>query len=177
MTAQPQAERPAVLPTCSPAVFKALCEARAYLVAIGETEMNDAVDSLQELAENGLVQQIDQDAVQAIMSAAFERVEASMAEPVFEPSEDLPIAPIDSPNIAPQSPRLGASGSVASAAELQRNCDRSIKQARIDGGPAASTIMALEYLIAQNDPAGLRTWLAKRPGEERRALKLLMVPT
>jgi hypothetical protein len=181
MTTRPQAlaEIADVRPTCSLAVFKALCEARAYLVAIGETEMHDATDSLQELAENGLVQQIGQDAVQAIMSAAFERVEASMAEPAFEPAEDLPPAPIDTPPpepepIPPRSYRIVARDGVASAAELQRDVDQSSRKERTERGPATSTVDAFKYVVSLGDPAHLRRWLARRSSTERQQLKQMV---
>jgi hypothetical protein len=54
-------------------VFIARCEARAMLVDIGMLDLIDAVDKLQADAErDGLVALIGQDAVQPIMSAAFE---------------------------------------------------------------------------------------------------------
>jgi hypothetical protein len=54
-------------------VFKALCESRALRWRRKEWQwIGDAVDPLQKWAvENGLVQLIGQDAVQAIMAEAF----------------------------------------------------------------------------------------------------------
>ena len=53
-------------------IFKERCEARAILFAVGEYDLHDAVDVLQAAAEaSGLVDQIGQDAVQAIISKAF----------------------------------------------------------------------------------------------------------
>jgi hypothetical protein len=55
--------------------FTARCEARATLVAVGFMDLHTAIDELQADAErDGLVESIGQDAVQAIMSAAFEAV-------------------------------------------------------------------------------------------------------
>jgi len=55
--------------------FKARCEARALLYYADEIELIDAVDSLQLSAvESGLVRAIGQDAVQAMIAAAFARV-------------------------------------------------------------------------------------------------------
>lgn len=53
--------------------FRALCESRALLWRRFEWEwIGEAVDPLQRWAEaNGLVRQIGQDAVQAIMAEAF----------------------------------------------------------------------------------------------------------
>jgi hypothetical protein len=47
-------------------------ESRAYLWSIGEYELAEAVDLLQaDAARDGLVERIGQDAVQAILAAAF----------------------------------------------------------------------------------------------------------
>jgi hypothetical protein len=55
-------------------VFKERCQARALMVAEGMLELQDAVDSLQEIAlKQGLVQYHGQDLVQQIMSDAFKR--------------------------------------------------------------------------------------------------------
>jgi hypothetical protein len=55
------------------AVFAARCEARAILYAVGELDLHDAIDVLQEAAiRTGLVAAIGQHAVQEIMAAAFE---------------------------------------------------------------------------------------------------------
>jgi hypothetical protein len=58
--------------------FQARCEARAWLVAEGELTLPDAVDELQASAvASGIVDMIGQDAVQALMSAAFNQVASS----------------------------------------------------------------------------------------------------
>jgi hypothetical protein len=52
--------------------FRARAEARAYLFAIGEYSLHEAVDGLQADAEaSGLFDHIGQDAVQQIMADAF----------------------------------------------------------------------------------------------------------
>jgi hypothetical protein len=52
--------------------FVARAEARAYLWAIGEYEIAEAVDVLQHDAErDGLIERIGQDGVQAILAEAF----------------------------------------------------------------------------------------------------------
>jgi hypothetical protein len=62
-------EQPLVDPVL---VFTARAEARALLVATGELDLIDAVDALQAAAvASGLVHEIGQDAVQAIMADAF----------------------------------------------------------------------------------------------------------
>jgi hypothetical protein len=58
-------------------VFKARCEARARLYSAGELTLHEAVDKLQhDAVATGLVALIGQDAVQALMSAAFGAVRA-----------------------------------------------------------------------------------------------------
>lgn len=53
-------------------VFRERCEARALLWAVGEIDLHDAVDVLQaDAGRSGLIVDIGQDAVQALMSAAF----------------------------------------------------------------------------------------------------------
>jgi hypothetical protein len=53
-------------------VFRLRCEARSMLVDLNMLELQTAVDELWESAErDGLPDQIGQDGVQAIMSAAF----------------------------------------------------------------------------------------------------------
>jgi hypothetical protein len=55
--------------------FKARCESRALLYCAGELTLHDAVDVLQQHAvDAGLVAKYGQDAVQKIMSDAFEIV-------------------------------------------------------------------------------------------------------
>jgi hypothetical protein len=55
--------------------------ARAFLWAVGEFEMAEAVDCLQHDAErDGLVERIGQDAAQAILASAFVAVAATRRE-------------------------------------------------------------------------------------------------
>jgi hypothetical protein len=62
-------------PAAPLAAFTASAEARAMLYAACEIDLHEAVDPTQALAvELGLVDQIGQDGVQAIMAAAFEWV-------------------------------------------------------------------------------------------------------
>jgi hypothetical protein len=66
----------------TPEVFRACCEARAYLYSIGEYDLHDAVDGLQEHAErHGLIEEIGQDAVQWIMASAFRNARDLVCEP------------------------------------------------------------------------------------------------
>jgi hypothetical protein len=55
-------------------VFGLRCEARAILVAEGELDLIEAVDAMQTAAVRyGLITDIGQDGVQAIMAEAFRR--------------------------------------------------------------------------------------------------------
>jgi hypothetical protein len=55
-------------------VFWALAETRAHLAHRGEISLHDAVDGLQEHAlSRGVIAEVGQDAVQAIMAEAFRR--------------------------------------------------------------------------------------------------------
>jgi hypothetical protein len=57
------------------AVFIARVEARALLWQAGEFDLHEAVDELQAAAErDGLVAELGQDAVQAIMARSFSKV-------------------------------------------------------------------------------------------------------
>ena len=56
-------------------MFQVRCEARAILFAVGELGLQDAIDAVQGAAVGtGLVDEIGQDAVQAVMAEAFKRV-------------------------------------------------------------------------------------------------------
>jgi hypothetical protein len=55
-------------------VFRARCEARAYLWFVGDLDLHDAVDVLQHGAErDGLVADIGQDGVQGIIGETFRK--------------------------------------------------------------------------------------------------------
>jgi hypothetical protein len=56
-------------------VLEARAQARAHLYAAGELNLHEAIDKLQaDAVATGLVDAIGQDAVQAILAAAFESV-------------------------------------------------------------------------------------------------------
>jgi hypothetical protein len=64
--------RHSISPLDPAAALKARCEARALLYHAGELTLHEAVDGLQQAAEeSGLTQSIGQDAVQHIMADAF----------------------------------------------------------------------------------------------------------
>lgn len=56
-------------------IFRERCQARALLWALGELSMPEAVDALHEWSiGRGLVRELGQDAVQAIIAKAFAEV-------------------------------------------------------------------------------------------------------
>jgi hypothetical protein len=69
------------------AVFVARCEARALLWQAGELELHDAVDELQaSAAASGLVDQLGQNGVQAIMAEAFAAVRDNFTTGIESPA-------------------------------------------------------------------------------------------
>ena len=61
-------------------MLAARAEARAYLYAIGDLEIAEAVDELEAYAHrSGLVREIGQDAVQAVIAQAFEHYQRESA--------------------------------------------------------------------------------------------------
>lgn len=75
MTARAAAISTATVPIDALAVLELRSWARAYLFAVGELELADAVDTLQAFAvESGLVGRLGQDAVQMIIGCAFDEV-------------------------------------------------------------------------------------------------------
>jgi hypothetical protein len=95
--------------------FRARCEARAYLVAAGEYDLQDTVDRLQADAEaNGLVAAIGQDEVQRIMGQAFAAVQP-------EPAVDR--VPDEMPPAKDPRPRAVATSTLQAAEWLVRWSD------------------------------------------------------
>ena len=94
-------------------VFGARAEARAILWRVGELSLHDAVDELQAAAvRDGLVAQIGQDRVQAIMGDAFDAARHAEAPP----EEKVPEAP-DEPAAEP-APKRGAAASTLMTAQF-----------------------------------------------------------
>src|SRR5262245_49110351 len=59
---------------------------------------------------------------------------------------------------------------VVSVANLQRAYEQSLARRREQYGPAASTLMAADYLAGCGDPRRLERWLMARPPQERAAI-------
>jgi hypothetical protein len=125
-------------------VFRDRCEARAILVAACEMDFHEAIDGLQAAAsEYGLIRKLGQDAVQAMMAEAFAKVpRAGELEDAFAAMADFLTGFL-----------------IEKASEPQRF------------DVPRSTIDAVSFLIKQNDPRRLRTWLAKCTPRERVAIK------
>jgi hypothetical protein len=139
-------------------VFRARAEARAHLYAVGEFDLHEAVDALQDAAERtGLVTSIGQDAVQAMMADAFQ-----ITEPVHKSGA--------SARSTSEPYHLFSRDGVASTAQMQRAYDRTLAE-RFRHRLPASTGDALDYVLAQNDPQRLRQFLAARTPQERELMK------
>jgi hypothetical protein len=163
------------------AVFTLRCEVRAKLWQLGRLHLHEAVDKLQADAErDGLVEQLGQDAVQAIMAGAF----SAMRE--AEPEIDVPIENIDSLATAPWQ---------KTAAEYHEACgnrvliveppvperleqlrrliadDVSFEDALAElnkpKGVAESTLQAAEYLIQTGNSIELQDFVDRHSPEER----------
>jgi hypothetical protein len=69
-------------------------------------------------------------------------------------------------------PRVEQDGvrTVPSAAALQRVYEDTIAKQRAEHGPAASTLMAADFLFKLGDRKRLKQWLAGRSAEEKRQL-------
>jgi hypothetical protein len=145
-------------------VFKARALARAHLYAAGEFDLHDAVDVLQEAAiGSGLVEQIGQDAAQAIIAAAFAPARNEVGADVIAPA--VADTPYD------DDPDGDYSGLMHSFARLCMAADAEHKsKASNPRAPAfhiaASTLAAADYLTQQNDPARMCAWLAHRSARE-----------
>ena len=122
-------------------VFRERAEARALLYEACLFDLHEAVDVLQQAAEDyGLIAAFGQDHVQAVMATAFHMLHsAEVKAPVVIDQQSL-------------SAEDGDDG----------NDDERL---------ATSTVHAVQYLIQQNDPKRLRTWLAKHTQRERLAIK------
>jgi hypothetical protein len=156
-------------PKPAEAVFRLRCEARAELVAACLMDFHEAVDGLAAAAvASGLVKDIGQDAVQAIMAEIF----ADVPRIRREVSPDA-IAAWDAPSwrraAVDYNDEIKKSGRVLI---VETNPEREIGPTGITASTlAASSLAAVEYLIKQNDAERLRKWLAKHTAAERRAIK------
>jgi hypothetical protein len=182
------------------AVFTARAEARALLWFAGELFLHDAVDVLQADAErDGLVTAIGQDAVQAIMAAAFAVVRDDL--PGVDDMESVSAAPLAAPFAADllsddqyyadlhpftalrsawadQRQRRKLRDARTERARTLLDDDVSLERAwhelnaRAPGEVPISTLRAAEYLaFQQNDLQRLKDWLAPRSPEDRAAIR------
>jgi hypothetical protein len=157
----PQHNRPtAASPLLDQRIFRARCEARARLYEVGQLNLIEAVDALQAFAVRvELITSLGQDAVQAIMAAAFEPV---------------PSVPTEEDAEAPPKPELAdipliATHGVPRAAAFQREYELRIKRQCERFGPAKSMADASEYLARTNSQR-LKAWLLEHSPAERAAI-------
>jgi hypothetical protein len=118
--------------------FELRAWARARLFAQGEFDLHDAVDELQDWAVRiGLVEQIGQDEVQTIMSAAFAEVREDLR--AAEPAELL------DPSAAP---RGVAHSTLDAALYVARSGDTAGMRRFLDRHSAAERKAIIEHLSA-----------------------------
>ncbi len=129
--------------------FRSRCAAAATAYALGKIALLDAVDALQDWAfTRGLLDEIGQDALQAIMAEAFGPVRYE--QPLGDEYE-------------------GLSSTFARACKL---ADAEYARTKQVASPPAcrlpeSTIQAAEYLVRLNDRDRLRAWLIEHTPAER----------
>jgi hypothetical protein len=140
-------------------VFSLRCEVRAFLVAEGEIDLHKAVDGLQASGVRlGLLEEIGQDAVQAIMAKTFAEARAVLPEVDF--AEHAWAAP----------------GWREAAVAYHK--ERGTRVAVVEISPpgpsrprvAASIIQAAEYLIKEGEYEPLRAYVARHSAKERNAI-------
>jgi hypothetical protein len=154
-------------------IFRARCEARARLYEVGQLNLIEAVDALQAFAVRlELVTSIGQDAVQAIMAAAFEPVRSDLVpkpEVVSKPSQPTEEDAEAPPRLELADIPLVATHGLPSAAVLQREYELTLERQCKRYGPAQSVLDTASWL-AYHNPERLQTWLLKRPEWERNAV-------
>jgi hypothetical protein len=181
--------------------FTLRCWARARLYGLGEYEnLPDAVDALQAFAVKlGLVTSIGQDAVQAIMAAAFELVRAAehgvnntKSETADDDRDDDDhddnrdddhgddydgISNTFAAACRAADAKIGKRPELedippgcASAAALQRDYEASIRRHRERYGAPEATLLAAEFLIGQSNLKRFDDWMADRSAYERAAI-------
>ena len=144
-----------------------------HLVAAGAMDLQTAVDGLQEAAERtDLLWLIGQDAVQSVMSSAFQTIcpptpPASEVCPTIRQTSPEPArGPVPTPAPCP----LVRTHGVPSASQLQAEYEARIAQRRARYGPAVSTLRAAEYLLQLGDSKRWRAWLAEHSPAEREGI-------
>jgi hypothetical protein len=148
------------------AVFTARCAARATLYAAGEFELTEAVDPLQASAVAcGLLEMIGQDAVQAIMAAAFEPVRDDLA------GQDDEVPGDEYEGLSSTFARACEAADRKHADEQQSINNRGeLKRGQHCGIPI-SVQQTAEWLFFQaKDPKRFETWLLEHSECQRQAI-------
>jgi hypothetical protein len=159
--------------------FELRCEVRAYLYLIDEYDLHTAFDELQADAEqSGLVAEVGQDTVQAIMAEAFAAVRDDL--PAAEPSpsaEDAWNAPGRHKAVQDYHKERGERISIVEPRGLPPRWDEmSIGELweKLNDptrhGVAKSTLAVAEFLLRANDPKRFEAWLLRHAATERAAI-------
>jgi hypothetical protein len=166
------AARPSAL-----AVFTARASARAVLFAANKIDLPEAVDRLQAAAErDGLLAEIGQDEVQAIMATAFAAVrdeptsfaEAAWTAPGWREAAGAYHEKRDGQTLTVEieSERLDRlRGLLADGVSLKRAFAQINKLS--PGDMPTATLQAAEFLLQQKDRARMRAWLSRHGADER----------
>jgi hypothetical protein len=154
--------------------FAALCASRAQMLADGSLLVCDAVDELQAVAERtGLIDEIGQAAVQDIMSEAI--AAASLVPELTEPD----LADEIEAEIMLRAADLVRQWELADPRDRWKHTGepkpviRPGPPRRQPYAPAQSTVDAFLYVVALDDVARLKAWLADHPKDAPTLLKLL----
>jgi hypothetical protein len=155
-------------------VFEARCWARAHLYSEGDLDLHRAVDVLQDAAvAGGLIDLVGQDDIQRILSDAFrpireveERAESAILAAIIECEQSV----VGGERADDEYEGLSTSFTRACRAADQQQRDRSKPRQRTQDYIPASTLMAVEYLLQQDDPQRLQSWLMAHTQAERIAI-------
>jgi hypothetical protein len=114
------------------AVFRARAEARALLWQASEFDLHEAIDKLQaDAVRDGLVEQLGQDEVQAIMAKAFAAVRDDTGGTIVPPADMVPRAAASTVEALMFSLRERGTAALAEADCRRRLADLSSAQVRV----------------------------------------------
>jgi hypothetical protein len=147
------------------ASFIARAKAKAVAWKTGEISLHDAVDALQQAAEAyGLVIELGQDAVQAIMVEAFAPARGDLPRDHYDGSTFAAARPTPVDSRLEKLRRL-----IADDVSLERAWHEINTRAPDD--VAIATLWAAEYLVQQGDAERFRRWLDQHSADERACIR------
>jgi hypothetical protein len=149
------------------------CRAKALAWQAGEISLHDAVDGLQQAAEAyGLVIELGQDAVQALMVEAFAPLRTDLP-PRDEHDGSTFAAACDAADAEqrrkPSDPRIERARRLMSDHVSFERAWHELSERAPDDVPIA-TLKAAGYLIRAGDEAGWRKWFDAHTAQEQKAI-------